>query len=226
MFQELMHSWVGYGLVKILLNFGLSPNIRQDLEDWSPDLFNLFSYLGNKQRDPSKKEQAEHLLTILFDRTHHNGYFAKLPFGSRDKFAKMTNITLPLVVLTRLCQLQEYFYKIGDTNEDGDWNTHGKYAPIKARHVTREFPLDNMHMMKVNSTAVAKFTSVQWIEPDSKNTKKVLKSLEEWSAKILCRDNNHVQNLANADEETKKHFQRTKKHLPNQYAQTKQSGGK
>ncbi len=71
-------------------------------------------------------------------------------------------------------------------------------------------------MMKANSTVVAKITLVQWIKPDSKNTKKVIKSLEEWAAKILCRDNNYVQNLANADEETKKHFQWTKKHLPNQ----------
>jgi hypothetical protein len=52
MFQELMHSWVGYKLVKKLLNFGLSPKIWQDLKDWSPDLFNLFFYLGDKQRDP------------------------------------------------------------------------------------------------------------------------------------------------------------------------------
>jgi hypothetical protein len=37
MFQVLMHSWVGYELVKVLLNFGLSPKIWQDLEDWSPD---------------------------------------------------------------------------------------------------------------------------------------------------------------------------------------------
>jgi hypothetical protein len=35
---------------------------------------------------------------------------------------------------------------------------------------------------------------------------------------MLCRDNNYVQNLANADEETKKHFQRIKKHLSDQYA--------
>jgi hypothetical protein len=97
MFQELMHSWVGYKLVKVLLSYGLSPKIWQDLEDWSPDLFNLFSYLGDKQQDPSKKEHAEHLLTILFDRTLHNGYFAKLPFGSMDKSAKMTNTTLALV---------------------------------------------------------------------------------------------------------------------------------
>jgi hypothetical protein len=77
-------------------------------------------------------------------------------------------------------------------------------------------------MMKANSTAVAKITSVQWIKPDSKNTK-IIKSLEEWAAKILCRDNNYVQNLANADEETKKCFQRTKRHLPNQYAMSNTS---
>jgi hypothetical protein len=130
----------------------------------------------------------------------------------------MTNITLPLVVLTWLCQLQEYFYKIGDTNENGDWNTHKKYAPIKVRHVTREFLLDKMHIMKANSTAVAKITSVQWIKPDRKNTKKVIKSLEEWAAKILFQDSNYVKNLANTDKETKKCFQSTKKHLPNQYA--------
>ncbi len=114
----------------------------------------------------------------------------------------LPHITLPLMVLTWLRQLQEYFYKTGDTNDNGDWNTHRNNAPVKARHVTREFPLDNMNMTKANNTAVAKITSVQWIKPDSKNTKKVVKSLEEWAAKILCWDNNYVQNLANADEET------------------------
>ncbi len=56
MFQELMHSWVGYELVKILLIFGLDPKIRDDLEDWSPDLFNLFSYMGKKKRSTKKKK--------------------------------------------------------------------------------------------------------------------------------------------------------------------------
>jgi hypothetical protein len=119
MFQELMHSWIGYKLVKVLLTFGLSPKIWEDLESWSPDLFIFFSYLGNKQWDPSKK-CAEELLTILFDKTLHNGYFRKLPFGSKDKFSKMTNTTLPLFVLTRLHQLEEFFYKIGDTFKSRD----------------------------------------------------------------------------------------------------------
>jgi hypothetical protein len=46
MFQELMHSWVGYKLVKVLLNFGLSPKIWRDLENWSPDFSIFFSTLA------------------------------------------------------------------------------------------------------------------------------------------------------------------------------------
>jgi hypothetical protein len=101
----------------------------------------------------------------------------------------MTN-TLPLVMLTWLRQLEEYFYKNGDTNENGDWNTHGKYCPVKARSVTKDFPFENINMSKANNTTVGKITSVSWIKPDNKINKKVIKSLEEWAAKILCRDNN------------------------------------
>ncbi len=135
----------------------------------------------------------------------------------------MNNTTLPLVVLTWLRQLEEYFYKTGDTNESRDWNAHGKYCPVKARNVSKEFPLNNIHMIKANSTVVTKITSVQWIKPNIKNNKKVVKSLEEWAAKILCRDNDYVKNKANADDETKKRFDRTKTHGPNQYAMLKRS---
>jgi hypothetical protein len=101
----------------------------------------------------------------------------------------MTNTTLALVILMWLLQLQEYFYKISDANENGDWNVHGTYCPVKAKHVSREFPLDNMYMIKANRTAVTKITSVQLIAPDNKNRKQVIKSLNEWAAKILCWDN-------------------------------------
>ncbi len=55
-FQELMHSWVGYKLVKVLLIFGLDPKVCDELEDWSPDLFNLFSYMGKKNVVQKKKK--------------------------------------------------------------------------------------------------------------------------------------------------------------------------
>ncbi len=76
--------------------------------------------------------------------------------------------------------------------------------------MSRELTLNNMYMIKANSTAVTKITSVQWITPNNKSSKQVVKSLEEWAAKILCQDNNYLQDLANTDEETKKHFQMTK----------------
>jgi hypothetical protein len=160
---------------------------------------------------------------ILFDKTLHNGYFGKLPFGSRDKLTKMTNTTLPLVVLTWLCQLQEYFYKISDTNESGDWNSHRKYCPVKTKYVSKDFPLENIHMSKANDKAVTTIRSVEWIKPDSKNNKKVIKSLEEWAAKILCRDNEYVKNKVKADDETKKCFNRTTTHGTNQYAMMKKN---
>jgi hypothetical protein len=37
-------------------------------------------------------------------------------------------------------------------------------------------------MIKANSTAVTKITSVQWITHDNKNSKQVVESLEEWAA--------------------------------------------
>jgi hypothetical protein len=87
-------------------------------------------------------------------------------------------------------------------------------------------------MSKANNKAATKTRSVEWIKPDSKNNKKVVKSLEEWAAKILCRDNEYIKNKAKADDEKKKCFNRTTTHRTNQYAmmekklKTNQSGHK
>jgi hypothetical protein len=81
-----------------------------DLNNFSPDLFILFSYFGEKQRDSSKKEEAERLVKILFNKTEHSSYFGKLPFGKKTKFLKIENTTIPLVILTWLRQLEEHFY--------------------------------------------------------------------------------------------------------------------
>ena len=83
LFEHLMHSWIGYELVKVLLKYGLSPKLQSDLNEWSPDLYQLFSYFGEKQRDSSKNPTQ--LLIVLFKRTEHCSYFRKLPFGTRKK---------------------------------------------------------------------------------------------------------------------------------------------
>jgi hypothetical protein len=86
LFEHLMHSWVGYEIVKVLLKNGLSPKIRSDLNEWSPHLYELFSYFDKKQWDYSKKPTR--LLDVLFEKTEHCSYFAKLKFGKKTRFEK------------------------------------------------------------------------------------------------------------------------------------------
>ncbi len=78
-------------------------------------------------------------------------------------------------------------------------------------------------MSKGNNTTVEKNTSVSWIKPNNKINKKVVKSLEEWAAKILCWDNDYVKNKATADNKTKKRYDRTTTHGPKQYAMSNRS---
>ena len=58
-------------------------------------------------------------------------------------------------------------------------------------------------MIRANDATVTKITSLDMIKPNNKYHKKVIKSLEEWAAKILCWDNDSVQDLANTDDKTK-----------------------
>ncbi len=67
--------------------------------------------------------------------------------------------------------------------------------------------------MKANSTLLVKVDSVTYIKPEGKQNKTVMKSLEEWAAKILCQNSNdYVWNIANSDDETKKRFKRNIKY--------------
>ncbi len=50
-----------------------------------------------------------------------------------------------------------------------------------------------------------------------------MKSLEEWGAKILCRDNDYAQNIAKLDDKTKRRFKRTETHGSTQYAMSETS---
>jgi hypothetical protein len=70
-FQEFIQSWVGYELVKVLRVFGLQPQIRSDLANWSPKLFATFTYLSDRTNN-KHREKATKKLDLLFDRTDHN----------------------------------------------------------------------------------------------------------------------------------------------------------
>jgi hypothetical protein len=56
--------------------FGLQPKIRKDIADWSPNLYNTFSYFTVKKL-PEYKNNAMRVIDILFNKTEHNSYFEK-----------------------------------------------------------------------------------------------------------------------------------------------------
>jgi hypothetical protein len=72
-FQQFIHSWLCYELVKVLYVFGLLPQIRSGISGWTQELHAAFNYLNNKQH--KHKETALKVHDILFDKTKHNSYF-------------------------------------------------------------------------------------------------------------------------------------------------------
>jgi hypothetical protein len=99
----------GYEFVEVLRVFGLQPQIRSDLANWSPELFATFTYLSDRTNS-KHRDKATKMLDLLFDKTDHNSYFGKLNLGSKEKFKTLNNSSLYLLILTWLRQLQEYFY--------------------------------------------------------------------------------------------------------------------
>jgi hypothetical protein len=198
-----MHSWVGFELVQVFIAFGLSPQLRDDLNDFSPDLFNLFSYFGEKQRDSSKKDEAERLLEILFNKTEHNSYFGKQPFGKKTKFLKMENTTIPLVILTWLRQLQEHFYLQPTLNKSNDWSDHGRYCNATQKLAVKK-GVNNIYMAKAAGGQLHKMTSFDDIKPNNKDSDVVIKSLYDWSVRISHRDVPYVKDITNSIKRKKK----------------------
>ena len=192
MFEHIIHSWVGYELVRVLLKYGLSPNVRSDLKDWSEDLFELFAYFGEKQRDPEKRPTTQ--INIFFNKTEHCSYFDKLAFGKKMRFEKMANTTISLVILLR--QLQEHVFKLADQNSQADWSDLGRYFTQPLNKAVSK-GVNHVHLSNATSPAVNRMTSFDNIIPrkKGKGTNKVVRFLSKWADKILCRNNEYVDDI-------------------------------
>jgi hypothetical protein len=90
MFHELIHSWVGYELVKVLVTFGLQPmglqptRLNSSLKDWFQDLYIIFTYTQTKNLDLIRR--ATEICDILFINSVHSGHWSHVQFGMRQKF--------------------------------------------------------------------------------------------------------------------------------------------
>ena len=119
LFHEFIQSWIGYKLVKVLVTFGLQPiTLTSTLKNWSKDLHDIFTYMLTK--NPDLKSRAEEILDVLFSKTLHCGYWLRTQFGARTKFFEQSNGVLSLVVLTWLCQLQQFFLNDEHTHNNGN----------------------------------------------------------------------------------------------------------
>ncbi len=83
------------------MTFGLQPiDLSDSLKKWSPDLYEVFTYIQTKKSD--LKDNALQLVTVFFNKTLHNGHFARVQCGAEQNFLVRPNNTLNLVVLTWL----------------------------------------------------------------------------------------------------------------------------
>jgi hypothetical protein len=187
-FQQFMYSWVCYECVKLLAVFGIQPTIRDDIAGWSSELNDLFKYFTNKNSNENLQTSAETTLEILMSKTDHCGIFGKHSFGTKLYLKKSSNPVLPLVILTWMRQLQQYFFIQSENNEDRDWNSRGRYCATKSKNTEGEFGnLNNINMSVANENNPTPVTDISEFKPDDK--KGVTTSLEEWAGRIL---NPHV----------------------------------
>jgi hypothetical protein len=110
--------------VKVLRAYGLQPrSLHPRLKEWSPDLYEVFTYLENKSALTEKQQtNTNRIIEVLFNKTKHNGHFAKVQFGSKRNFMALQNLKLSSIILTWLHQLEQHFLHpnmaTSDSNED------------------------------------------------------------------------------------------------------------
>jgi hypothetical protein len=177
LFHKFIQSWVGYYLVKVLVTFGLQPTrLNSSLKDWSQDLHIIFTNIQTK--NPDLKRRATEILDVLFINTVHSGHWSHVQFGKRQKFFQQNNITLSLIVLTWLRQLQQFFLNEDKNDKNGDWNIFGKFTGTTSNHL-RDTTLANINFSSASSPNVlTKITKITQFKP-SEEIKGVCTSLEE-----------------------------------------------
>ncbi len=129
-------------------------------------------------------QRANEILDVLFTNTVHSGHWTHVQFGTKQKFFHQNNNTLSLIVLTWLCQLQQFFLNEDKNDKNGDWNIFGKFTGTTSNHL-KKTPLANINFSRASSPNVLTLiTKITQFKP-SEEFKGVCTSLEEWALCIL-----------------------------------------
>jgi hypothetical protein len=136
-------------------------------------------------KNQKMKGRAEEILELLFSKTLHCGYWSHVQFGTRTKFLDQSNSVLSLVVLTWLRQLQEFFFDVENTPNNGNWNKYGKYTAVSTNPYKTTTPLVNINFSTAKKpNVIVQITNVNQLKPNEDMTG-VCTSLEEWAFCIL-----------------------------------------
>jgi hypothetical protein len=118
-----------------------------------------------------------------------------------------------LIILTWLCQLQQFFLNEDKNDKNGDWNIFRKYTGTTSNHL-RDTPLANINFSSGSSpnvlTQITKITQFK----SSEEIKGVCTSLEEWALHILQPEKDQdfqLKELYNNDAETTRCWDRVVK---------------
>ena len=115
----------------------------------------------------------------------------------------MESTTIPLVILTWLRQLQEHFYRQPTLSKRNDWSDHGRYCNAKQPLAVKK-GVNNIYMATAAGGPLHKITSFDDVKPNNKDSDVVIKSLYDWSVRILHRDVAYVKDITNSIERKKK----------------------
>jgi hypothetical protein len=115
-FYEIVQYWVAFELVQVFHKYGLNPKFKSNIKEWSKDLHCLVQFLRKEKQTNAEEKRAQECVEILFDpkKTKHYAPFIRCEYGTKMNFKKMSNFSIPLVILTWHRMLQEYFWNNSD----------------------------------------------------------------------------------------------------------------
>ncbi len=151
-YLEMIQTWVTYEVVKVLYIYGLNPEPSEKHETVEPHIETYIKYVIDTESNFASHADAKEIHEVLLNKTQHAGTFAKCNFsGMADiKWKEEVKFMIPLLVLTWLRQLQQFFKR--KQNKLRSWSSLGSYAPhLKLQHGEKSDPLAIVYMQKPGS---------------------------------------------------------------------------
>jgi hypothetical protein len=208
-YHELIQTWVTYELTKVIYIFGLNPQPHENLHEFAPDIYTYIYYLDGND-DEEYFEEATRTHTLLIKETQHSSVFTKCLFTKTETPIWDNDVKpiLPLVILTWLRQLEEFFTK----HPEETWSTFGDY--LGNEKYDKKNPLGNVVLTNENGTThrVTQYTHIKPYELYKSPRKSVCLSLEEWAMCLLNPDiPSKLEEAIQSDIETQKRWTKSKK---------------